>query len=59
MSHTVFRAELSTAVGGIVGILETSGPNGLVMLRKQIAREWVPILEDGDSIRIFETYEDR
>lgn len=51
MSQFVFRAELSTAVGGVVAVIEMID---IESLRKEIAREWIPILEDGDNIRIFE-----
>ena len=55
MSQFVFRAELSTAVAGVVGVIEALD---IESLRKEIAREWLPILQDGDSIRIFEEYRD-
>jgi len=55
MTRRVFRAELSTAPAGIVAILETET---IEDLRKLIAKEWLPMLEDGDCVRIFETYED-
>ena len=53
MNKPIFRAELSTAVGGIVGIIEVID---IESLRKEIAREWLPILEDGDCVRIFEEH---
>jgi hypothetical protein len=55
MSNRWFRAELSTPVGGVVGLLEALT---IEDLRKLIAKEWLPMLEDGDCVRIFETYED-
>lgn len=55
MSDRVFRAELSTAVAGVVAIIEMLD---IFSLRKEIAREWLPILEDGDIIRIVETVRD-
>lgn len=55
MSQFVFRAELSTAVAGVVAIIEMID---IKSLRKEIAREWLPILEDGDCVRIFEECRD-
>lgn len=55
MSNLVFRAELSTPVGGVVGIIETTT---IEELRKAIVREWIPMLQDGDIIQVFETYRD-
>jgi hypothetical protein len=51
----VFRAELSTAPCGVIEVIETTT---IGALRKEIARVWLPILEDGDIIQIFETYLD-
>jgi hypothetical protein len=55
MARRVFRAELETAPAGVIGIIEA---DDIVTLRKQVAKEFVPLLEDGDRIKIFETYED-
>ena len=51
----MFRAELSTAVGGVVGVIEA---DTIESLRKAIGVEWLPLLQDGDSVRIFEHYVD-
>jgi hypothetical protein len=53
MNKPIFRAELSTAVAGVVAIIEMLD---IKSLRKEIAREWLPILEDGDCVRIFEEH---
>lgn len=51
----VFRAEFSTAPCGVIETIETTT---IEQLRKEIARAWLPMLEDGDKIQIFETYLD-
>ena len=55
MTRHVFRAELSTAPAGVIATIEAESIGDL---RKAIYEEWLPTLEDGDCIRIFETYED-
>ena len=55
MTRHVFRAELSTAPAGLIATIDA---DSIEALRKAIAKEWLPTLEDGDCIRIFETYED-
>lgn len=45
------RAELRTVVGGLVGIIEATT---LTKLRKEITREWLPILCPGDIITVSE-----
>ena len=55
MSKRIFYAELSTAVGGVVA---TISADTIEELRKTIHVEWLNILDDGDCVRIYETYED-
>ncbi len=55
MSRCYYLAELITAVGGVVATL--NAPD-LATLRKMVAVEFVPYLEDGDLVKITENYED-
>ena len=57
-TDTRYRALFTAFDDAVIGILETTGPNALEMLRKQITREWMPIFGDGDSIRIVVLDED-
>jgi len=52
--RAVWRAELTTPTAGLLGIIEC---NDLPTLRRQIVKEWIPTLDDGDIIQIFERYE--
>jgi hypothetical protein len=51
--HPVYRAEMSTAPAGVIAIIEC---DDMKTLRKQIVAEFIPLLDDGDSIQIFEYY---
>lgn len=55
MSTRIFYAELSTAVSGVIA---TISADTIEELRKAIKDEWLFLIDDGDCIRIFETYED-
>ena len=50
-----FRAELTTATAGLLGIIEA---NDLATVRRMIVKEWIPTLDDGDIIQVFERYDD-
>lgn len=55
MSKRIVYAELSTAVGGVIA---TISADTIEELRKAIKDEWLFFLDDGDCVRIYETYED-